>query len=182
MARLVTFLLLAAAMVCAQTPAVHTQAAQSGGTPAAAAPDAAQIVKLFGPAFRPDPAFPVLVADFDGDGAEDAVAVATGEDPALDQFAFHYRVSDPMSAAFGFKDPKLMQKFSTEEKPRYLLIVLNWRAPKAKFVLMNVPFDSLSVTRVPLKKKAVFAVRATDVTGMKSAVYWDGKQWKWEEE
>jgi hypothetical protein len=169
MVRLVTLLLLAAAVA-------------SGQTPAPPPPEAAQIVRQFGPAFHADPAFPVLVADFDGDGAEDAVAVATNENPLLDELEFHYKVADPYGAAFGFKDPKLMRRFSTEEKPRLLLVVLNWRAPKAKFVLMSVPFEKLSLTRVLVKKRPVPAVLITEDTGMKSTMFWDGKKWKWKEE
>ena len=150
--------------------------------PATAPPTAAQIVQQFGPAFHADPAFPVLVADFDGDGAEDAIAVATNENPLLDELAFHYKVVDPYSSSYGFKDPKLTQQFSTEEKPRLLLVVHDWRAPKAKFVLMIVPFEKLSLTRELVKKKPVPAVLITEDSGMKSSVYWDGKKWKWKEQ
>lgn len=169
MVRLVTFLLLAAVLA-------------GGQAPAAAPPDAAQIVRQFGPAFHADSAFSVLVADFDGDGAEDAVAVATNENPFLDELAFHYKVVDPYSASFGFNDPKMTQKFSTDEKPRLLLVVHNWRAPKAKFVLMSFPFAKLSLTRVLVKKHPVAAVLITEDTGTKSTMYWDGKKWKWKEE
>ncbi len=171
MVRLATFLLLAAAVMVGQT---------SAAAPSAAPPDAAQIVRLFGPAFVADPAFPVLIADFDG--AQDAVAVATNENPFLDQLVFHYKVVDPYSASYGFNDPKLTQKFSTEEKPRLLLVVHNWRAPKAKFVLMGVAFEKLSITRQLVKKRPMPALLLTEDSGMKSTMYWDGKKWKWKEQ
>jgi hypothetical protein len=154
---------------------------------APAAPEAKQIAAQFGPLFQLLPGFPVLTADFDGDGAEDAVVVVTsGSNPLLDEGTYNYKVADPYNGYFGFGDPKLTTKFavSRDDKPRMLLVVHNWREPKTKYVLLNVPFDKLSVARVLVKKKVYTAVRAEEAYGLKSAVYWDPgkKKWKWQDE
>jgi hypothetical protein len=155
----------------------------TGQTPSAAAPDPTQIAQQFGPMFTPLPGYPVLTADLDGDGFDEAVMVATAENPLLDELAFHYKVIDPYSAFFGFGDPKVTTRFAVQgEKPRYLLVVHNWRDPRAKFVILNIPFEKLSISRVLAKKKTVPAIRAEEVTGMRSALYWDGKKWKWKDE
>jgi hypothetical protein len=145
-------------------------------------PDAAQLAKLFGPAFQPLPGIPVLTADFDGDGAEDAVVAATAANPLADQVAFHYKVIDPYSSYFGLGDPEITVHFAgLGEKPRVLLVVHNWRAPKMKFVVLNFPFDKLAVSSISVKKKTLAAIRAEDLAGIASFLYWDGKRWKWKE-
>ncbi len=149
----------------------------------AQAPDAEALVAAFGPCFKMDAAFPVLTGDLDGDGKPDAVLVATCENPLLDQSEYHYKVADPFNAFFGFGDPKITQQFAAgEQHPRYLLVVHNWAAPQQKDVIINLAFEKLSIGRVMNKKKPVTAIRASEITGMKSAVYWDGKKWKWKEE
>ncbi len=150
----------------------------------APAPDAQQIAKQFGPGFQVISKFPVLVGDLDGDGAEDAVVVATGESPLLDEAQYGYKVVDPYNAYFGFGDPKVTAQFAVPSgnKPPMLLVVQNWRAPKARFVIINIPFEKLSIGRVLVKKKVLRAILAEEMTGMKSAVYWDGKKWKWKEQ
>jgi hypothetical protein len=152
-------------------------------TPVLAKPDAVELAKLFGSAFTAQSEFPVLTADFDGDGAEDAVVVATAENPLLDEGEFHYKVVDPYSSYYGLGDPKVTVHFSTHVgKPHFLLVVHNWRAPKAKFVIMNFPFDKLSLSRTLVKKKPVPAIKGEEVTGETSLVFWDGKKWKWANE
>ncbi len=166
MPRVLAAVLFLATVVCAQN-----------------APDAAQIAKPFGPGFKLVPKFPVLVADLDGDGAEDAVVVATGETPLLDEAEYGYKVVDPYNAYFGFGDPKVTSQFTVpSDKPLMLLVVQNWRAPKARFVIINVPFEKLATGRVLVKKKPHPAIFAVEITGMKAAIYWDGKKWKWKEQ
>jgi len=146
-------------------------------------PNATQIAQQFGPAFHPLSGFPVLTGDLDKDGAEDAVVVATAENPLLDQAQYHFKVIDPYSSSFGLGDPSITQQFSVKaDVSRYLLIVHNWRAPKAKFVVINFPFDKLSIDRVFVKKKVYPAIRGEESTGSKSVVYWDGRKWKWKDE
>ncbi len=148
----------------------------------AAAPDAQQIVRGFGGAFSVLPGFPVLTADLDGDGKQDAVLVATAKDPILDQSDFHYKVVDPYNDAFGFGDPKITSKFNAHvDNPPMLLIVSDWRAvtPPAKFVVINLPFEKLSIGRVLVKKRTVTAIAGEEMSGATNFVYWDGKKWKW---
>jgi len=172
MLRIILVLLLLIAAACAQAaPASAPQA-----------PDAQQIARQFGPSFQAVSGIPALTADLEGDGAEDAVVVATSENPLLDQAEFHYRVVDPYDAAFGFGDPRITAQFSAQEPhPRLLLVVHNWRAPQQRFVIINVPFDKVSIARVLVKKKTVRAIRAEETAGMKSDLYWDGKKWKWQD-
>ena len=145
-------------------------------------PTAAQVAAEFGPAFKPDPAFPVLVADFDGDGKPDVAVVATAEDPLLDQLQYRYKVIDPFNAFYGFADPKITTQFAVPEgKPLLVLVVHNWRAPQQKFVMVNLPFAKLSVARVLVKKKILPAIHAEEAGGLKANLYWDGKKWRWQE-
>jgi hypothetical protein len=61
-----------------------------------------------------------------------------------------------------------------------------WRAsaPKAKFVLLNVPFDSIEVGRMLVKKKKppINVIKAVEAQVMESSVFWDAKKkrWRWE--
>jgi hypothetical protein len=169
MFRFIPVLLLAAAL-CAQTAP-------------ASKPDAQKLASEFGTAFTVDSKYPVLTGDWDRDGAEDAVVVATAENPLLDQAEFHYKVVDPYNAFFGFGDPRVTAQFSAQElHPRVLLVVHNWRAPERKFVLINITFEKLSSARMLLKNKPVPVIRAEEITGGKQNLYWGGKTWKWREE
>jgi len=172
MLRILAFVLSSAVFALGQAPA-----------PAPAKPDAVELAKLFGPAFTVQTEFPVLTADFDGDGTEDAVVVATAENPLLDETEQHYKVVDPFSSYYGLGDPKITVHFSTHVgKPHLLLVIHDWRAPKTKFVIMNFPFDKLSLSRTLVKKKPVPAIKGEEVTGETSLVFWDGKKWKWTNE
>jgi hypothetical protein len=170
MFRLLSVLLLTASL-CAQTPP--------------SAPDARELTARFGSAFTVDSAFPVLTADLDGDGEEDAVVVATCKEPLLDQAEYQYKVIDPYNAFFGFGDPRVTAQYSAQEiHPRLLLVLHNWRSPKQKFAIINISFEKLSLSRVLVKKKArpVPVIRAEDITGGKQSLYWGGKAWKWRDE
>jgi hypothetical protein len=144
-------------------------------------PEARQLTALFGPAFRPQSGAAVLLADLDGDGSEDAVVVATADDPLVDQLRFQYKVIDPYHAAFGLADPKVTMGFNSQEHPRLLLIVHNWRSPRQKFAVVNLPFERVRLARVAVKKKVVPALLAEDLAGARSYLYWDGKRWRWRE-
>jgi hypothetical protein len=140
----------------------------------APAPDARQLASLFGSAFTVDPKFPVITADLDRDGKEDAVVVVSTENPLLDEIEFGYKVVDPYNTYFGFGDPKVTAQFSAQEiNPRVLLVVHNWRAPVRKFAIINIQFDKVSVGRFIPKtaKKPIASIRAEDRTGMKQDVY-----------
>lgn len=179
-----------------QTPA--QPAAASSATAAPAADETAQLAALvkqqFGDTFILPAKFstPKITADFDGDGVEDVAIVASSKDPLPDSYAFKYQVGDPYHAYFGFGDPRLTAGFRADPEHNHHLLVIfgagkeGWHAatPKAKFVLINVPFDSLEVGRMLLSKKKppIFVIKALEAQVMDSAVWWDAKKkrWKWE--
>jgi len=171
-------------------------------------PDLAEIVKQqFGPCFKlatersaaqvkylhpQDEGLPwvmFLTADLDGDGVEDAIIVARCKMPLSDQAAHNYSVTDPYFTNYGYGNPRITAQFNTSDPNRQNLVLIihgagkeAWRAatPKAKFVLINLPFDSLSITKVMLRKHSVQAINLIESESqMTSAVYWDGKKYRW---
>ena len=144
--------------------------------------DAQQLcTREFGEAFKVDPKFPPLLADLDGDGQQDLVLVAIGKKPLAGELDHHYRAIDPYDAYFGFGDPKITAQFAGANagEERYLLVVHNWRAPKAKFVIINLPFEDLSLIRVTHKKKVITAIHVQEGGGIDADVFWDGKKYRW---
>jgi hypothetical protein len=139
----------------------------------------------FGPDFVLLDKFPVITGDLDGDGAEDAIFVATRKsNPLIDEQQFHYKVIDPYDEYFGWGDPRVTSTFNAgdPDEVKYILIVHDWQAatPKAKLVVLNLPFEKLSISRIPGKKKRIYtALTAEDLGGQTSAIYWDGKKYKW---
>jgi hypothetical protein len=159
--------------------------AQSAPPPAAA--ELAERVRTtvareFGPHFNIVAKFQPMFGDFDGDGAEDLAVVVTGS-PAVDQGGHNYKLIDPYDSFFGYGDAKLMMSFPTHpEQAVYVAIAHDWRAahPKAKFVVVNLPFDRIEVSRAQWKKKVVSALFTTDSTGVQAEVFWDGKKYRWQ--
>jgi hypothetical protein len=149
--------------------------------PPAPAPDASQLcAREFGDAFKLDPKFSPLVADLDGDSQEDLVLVATSKNPLSGEIDHHYRAIDPYDAYFGWGDTKVTVQFAaTNAVTRYVLVVHTWREPKAKFVIINLPFERLSIARVARRKKAVNSIHAEETGGLASDVFWDGRKYKW---
>src|SRR5512146_916321 len=152
---------------------------------APAAADAAQMVaQQFGPGFKVVSSHAPMTGDLDGDGAEDLAVVATAREPLLDQLDFHYKVVDPYNSYFGIGDPKLTLQFAAQDGtvPRVLLVVHDWRAatPKAKFVIVNLPFERVAIARALTKKKVVSALRVEESSGIAATVYWTGKKYKWQ--
>lgn len=143
--------------------------------------DAPQLcAREFGETFKLDAKFSPLLADLDGDGQEDLVLVATSKNPLSGEIDYHYRAIDPYDAYFGWGDPKVTVQFgATSAVIRHVLVVHNWRAPKAKFVIINLPFDRLSIARVAHRKKAVSSIHAEEAGGLASDVFWDGRKYKW---
>jgi len=149
------------------------------------------VKKQFGPAHSVvDDFTPVLLTgDLNGDGVEDAVIVGRSKNPLVDAKEFGYKVLDPHHAYFGFSDPKVTYEFNLRDplRNRFLLVIHGagadaWRAdtPQGKFVLINVPFDRLAIGRILVKKKVMSAISAEESSVLTSAVYWDGKKYKWE--
>jgi hypothetical protein len=188
-------LLLAACVAAAQSP--QTSPPTTAGA-SAHGPDLTQLAAIvkqqFGDTFTipTKVSTPVLTADFDGDGVEDIAIVANSKDPLPDSYAFKYEVADPYHAYFGFGNPKLTSTFSVDpEHAHHLLVIFGsgkeaWHAatPKGKFVLINVPFDTLEVGRMLISKKKppIFVIKAIESQVMDAAVWWEAKKkrWRWE--
>ena len=176
---------------------VMSAAAQHNPSAAPAAPsssnepinvDEAFIHKQFGEEFSLTPVSTPFVRDLDGDGIDDFVIVARSKKPMLDAAEHSYRVIDPYYDFFGYGDPKLTSSFGSEDLMEKNLVILiiqgsgadTWRAetPKAKFVIINLPFKKVVVRRLQLRKKvvnAIFAEEANSSAG-DSVVFWDGRQ------
>ncbi len=153
--------------------------------PPATTPDAVQIcAHEFGDQFKVDSKFAPLIADLDGDGREDLAMVATSKNPLSGEFEFHYRAIDPYDGYFGWGNVKDTVQFSaTNAGPNHFVLVIHdWRAPKAKFVIINLPFDRLSAGKIATRRRkaGVNTIHAVELGGMSSDVYWDGKKYKWE--
>ena len=156
----------------------------------------AEIVKTqFGPTFTLTPMATVglYTSDFDGDGVEDAVFIADSPDPLPDSFQYKYVVGDPYHAFFGFGNPQQTATLNKNDAGHnHILLVIfgagpeGWRAatPKAKFVLVNVPFDTIEIGRLMVKKNRppINTIRASEARLMDSQVYYDAKKkkWKWQ--
>jgi hypothetical protein len=187
-------LLLAACAAVAQSPQIKPAAPAASATNADATQLAAIVKQQFGETFTIPAKFslPFITADFDSDGVEDVAIVADSKDPLPDSFAFKYEVADPYHAYFGFGNPKITSTFSTDPGHTHHLLVIfgsgkeSWHAatPKAKFVLINVPFDTFEVGRMLINKKKppIFVIKALESQIMDSAVWWEAKKkrWRWE--
>jgi hypothetical protein len=143
------------------------------------------MAKQFGPIFKLDPAFPTAATgDFDGDGKEDLVMVGISKDPLGESNNRNYKVVDPSNSYFGFGDPKITTRFSSfgDDSHRCILVAHDWRAekPKAKFVIVNLPFQKMSLGQTPYKKKSVTGIFVEEVGGMNAVVFFDGKKYRWE--
>jgi hypothetical protein len=170
--------------------------AQTPPAPSAAKPDqsalAALVKQQFGGSFTMPAEFPtpLITGDFDGDGVEDVAIVANSKEPIPDSYEFKYEVADPYGSYFGFGDPRISASFTTgDSKFNHNLLVIfgsgpeGWHSamPKAKFVIINVPFDKIELGRIILKKKTppIFVIRAVESEIMNSNVFWDAKKKKW---
>lgn len=151
--------------------------------------DAAYVEKEFGPSFKLDPTIAPLFADLFGEGREDLILVANSPSPLISESACNYRVEDPYSRYFGTGDAKITAQFGLhfDGSSRTILIVLGWRqAPTKesakqlrKFVLINTPFETLSIANLRVKKKQMQAIETVDRTTLHSLVFWDGHHWRW---
>jgi hypothetical protein len=191
-------LFLAVGVAAAQQQQQAAPPVAAAPTPAAAIDPtqlAALVKQQFGDTFTVPAKFasPVtLVADFDGDGVPDIAIVANSKDPIPDSYAFKYEVSDPYHAYFGFGNARLMSSFNVDPEHTHSVLVIfgvgkeAWRAatPKAKYVMVNVPFDTVEVGRMLTNKKKppIFIIKTIESQIMDSALWFDTKKrhWHWE--
>jgi len=137
---------------------------------------------------------PQFVADLDDDGIEDLVVAAKCKNPMADKDEYSFVVADPYDSFLGFSDVKVTSTFASDEPERRglsLLIIHGedkdaWRAekPKAKYLLINLPFKTLAVKRLALKKKTILGIYMEEHgegEDTSSVVYWDGKKYKYQQ-
>ncbi|MDR3763248.1 MAG: hypothetical protein P4M01_04055 [Acidobacteriota bacterium] len=151
--------------------------------------DAAYVQREFGPSFKLDTSVKPLLGDLFGDGREDLVLVGTSPSPLISQSTNNYRVEDPYDRYFGNGDPKITSQFSLhfDGSERVILIVCDWRHSPAKrdakdkwkFVLINTPFETISLSNLHLKHKQLKAIEAVDRTTLHALIFWDGHHWRW---
>jgi len=150
------------------------------------------IQKQFGDSCKLMPGLAPIKGDLDGDGIEDIVIVAKCKNPLPDQTEHNFRVIDPYNDYFGFGDPKVTTQFASEDpqlRGISLLVIHGagadaWHAanPKAKFLIINLPFKQLALKKMTLRKKQVMAIYAEEShegEGTISALFWDGKKYRY---
>ena len=144
-----------------------------------------------------------FVGDLDGDGVDDLVVAARCKNPMADRDDYDFVVSDPYHSFLGFGDVKVTSSFASDAPERRGLCLLiihgadthgadthgtdknGWRAekPKAKFLLINLPFQTLAVKKLALKKRTLLGVymeekgEGEDTT---SVIFWDGKKYRYQ--
>lgn len=136
---------------------------------------------------------PQFVGDLDGDGVDDLVVAGRCKNPMADQAEYGFVVSDPYDSFLGFGDVKVTSTFASDEPERKgvcLLIVHGvgpeaWHSdkPKAKFLLINLPFKTVSVKRLALKKRIVLGIYMEEQgegEATSSVVFWDGKKYRYQ--
>jgi hypothetical protein len=137
---------------------------------------------------------PQFVGDLDGDGIDDLVVAAKCKNPMADKDEYSFVVADPYDTFLGYSDVKVTSTFASDEPERRgitLLIIHGaekdaWRAekPKAKFLLINLPFKTLTVKRLAQKKRTILGIYMEE-TGegdqTSSVLYWDGKKYKYQQ-
>ncbi len=172
---------------------VYAFFATLSGAQSRPAVDEAFVHQQFGPEFTVISNLAPLSGDLDGDGIEDIVIPARGKSPVIGETEYHYKTIDPYSSFFGIGDPKITSGFGAED-PKYrgyVLLIIHgagadaWRSatPKAKFVLINIPYKQIALKHVQVRRKKVVTVIYSEETGadeMTSATYFDGKKYKYE--
>ena len=152
------------------------------------------IHKQFGDNCSLLPGPPQFVADLDGDGVDDLVVAAKCKNPMADRAEYDFVVADPYDTFLGFGDVKVTSTFASDapERRGLCLLIIHgagddaWRAdkPKAKFLLINLPFKTLAVKRLALRKKTVLGIYMEETgegESTSSVVYWDGKKYKYQQ-
>src|SRR5579863_9732249 len=131
---------------------------------------------------------PLLTGDLDGDGVQDAVIVARNKNPMIGATAYGYKVVDAYNEYYGYGNPQVTVDMNNDDPIHNLLLLVihgqgkdAWHAeqPKAKYVLINVPFEAVSLSRSTLKKKTLDAIRVEESDTVSSLVFFDGKRYRY---
>jgi hypothetical protein len=151
------------------------------------------IHKQFGDNCSLLPGPPQFVAGMDDDGIDDLVVAARCKNPMADKDEYSFVVADPYDSFLGYSDVKVTSTFASDEPDRRgisLLIIHGaegaaWRAekPKAKFLLINLPFKTLTVKRLALKKKTILGIYMEEKgegEDNSSVIFWDGKKYRYQ--
>ena len=167
-------------------------AQQSNSKPGAPAVDNDFVQKQFGSTCALIAGPKPQTADLDGDGIDDIVLVARCTNPLIDQVEDNFQVVDPYNTFYGYGDTKITTQFASEDPQTRGLVLLiiegagaeAWRAPtpKAKFVIINLPFKEILVKKLIVKKKTLMAIYAEETGGdqMTSVIFWDGKKYHYQ--
>jgi hypothetical protein len=149
------------------------------------------VQQQFGKGFTLVPEIAPVFGDLDGDGVEDAVIAARCKNPMLDQGEHNYTVIDPYYDFFGYGDPKITTTFSEPDPALRGLMVLiihgsgrdGWHSPtpKAKYVIVNLPYRTISVRKMKMRKKSIEAIYVEEAGdfGESSAVFFDGRRFRY---
>jgi hypothetical protein len=137
---------------------------------------------------------PQFVGDLDGDGIDDLIVAGRCKNPMADQAEYGFVVADPYNSFLGFGNVKVTSTFASDEPERKgvcLLVVHGlgteaWRSekPKPKFLLINLPYKTLAVKRLSLKKKTVLGIYMEEKgegENTSSVLYWDGKKYRYQQ-
>jgi hypothetical protein len=149
------------------------------------------VQQQFGREFTLLPEVAPVFGDLDGDGVEDVAIAARCKNPMLDQAEHNYTVMDPYYDFFGYGDPKVTTTFTEPDPVLRGLVVLiihgtgpdGWRSatPKAKYVIVHLPYRTISVRKMNLKKKTIEAIYVEEAgdSGDSSALFFDGKKFRY---
>lgn len=134
-----------------------------------------------------------FVADLDGDGVDDLVVAARCKNPMADRDEYNFVVADPYDTFLGFGNVKVTSTFASDEPERrgVVLLVIHgqgkeaWHAdkPKDKFLLINLPFKTLAVKRLTLRKRntlGIYMEETGEGENTSSVIFWDGKRYRYQ--
>ncbi len=138
------------------------------------------------------PDTPQFVGDLDGDGIDDLIVAARCKDPMADQAEYGFRVLDPFDSFMGFGNVKITAGYISDDPDRKGIVLLivhgvgpeAWRStkPKPKFLLINLPFRTLAVKKLALRKRTVLGIYMEEFgvdEHTASVVFWDGRKYRY---